>query len=177
MRYREMKYDGLKISKESVEKIFPKRDISDIDLSGYKSPIEVMIERINGQIKYEAENAVYEEVRRIGVDVDKNELIKALKYDREQYYEGYRRGYSASSNEDKWVSVEYRMPEDVYGKSRKKITVLVYTKSGRVSTASRQRKQVWNSTKLKFVELDVFEWSGRKQVTHWQPLPEPPKER
>jgi hypothetical protein len=28
-----MSYDGLKISKESVEKIFPRRDIGDIDLT------------------------------------------------------------------------------------------------------------------------------------------------
>lgn len=171
-----MKYDGLKISKESVEKIFPRRDIGDIDLSGYKSPIEVIIERINGHIEYETENAVYKAVQRIGVEVDKNELIKALRYDRNQYLTGYADGYRDGLNANKWISVDDMMPEDVYGKDRKKITVLVCTKSGKVSTASRQRKQVWDKTKLEFVELDTFEWSGRKRVTRWQHLPEPIKE-
>lgn len=77
--------------------------------------------------------------------------------------------------EGKWISVDEGFPEDMYGKGRKKITVLVCTESGKVSTASRQRIVKFNSTKLEWEELDTFEWSNRKRVTHWMPLPEAPK--
>lgn len=77
--------------------------------------------------------------------------------------------------QSEWISVEDRLPEDVYGKGRKQITVLVCTESGKVSTTSRQRVVKWDKTKLEFVELDSFEWSKNKRVTHWMPLPEAPK--
>ena len=81
---------------------------------------------------------------------------------------GYRK-------QSEWISVEERLPEDVYGKDRTKITVLVCSESGRVSTASRQRQFKFNSTKLEWEKLDTFAWSNSKRVTHWMPLPEAPK--
>ena len=77
--------------------------------------------------------------------------------------------------QSEWISVDKRLPEDMYGKDRKKITVLVCTESGNVSTTSRQRIVKFDKDKLEWVELDTFEWSKRKQVTHWMPLPEAPK--
>ena len=73
-----------------------------------------------------------------------------------------------------WISVDERLPEDVYGKYRKQITVLVCTESGKVSTTSRQRIVKFDKDKLEWVELDIFEWSKMKRVTHWMPLPKPP---
>ena len=84
----------------------------------------------------------------------------------------YNAGYRKRSE---WISVDERLPEDVYGKSRKQITVLVCTESGKVSTASRQRKFKFISQKCEWVELDTFEWSNRKRVAFWMPLPEAPK--
>lgn len=86
----------------------------------------------------------------------------------------YRKGSLANN---KWISVDERLPEDVYGRGRKLITVLVCTKSGRVSTASRVRMMRFDKTKLDYVYTDIFEWSGyiAKKVTHWMPLPEAPK--
>lgn len=75
----------------------------------------------------------------------------------------------------KWIPVTERLPEDVYGKDRKQITVLVCSKSGKVSTTSRQRIVKFDKDKLEWVELDTFEWSKRKRVTHWMPLPLPPE--
>lgn len=75
-----------------------------------------------------------------------------------------------------WISVDERLPEDVY-KDRKIITVLVCTKSGRVSTSSRVRMMKVNKEKMDYEYTDIFEWSGllRKKVTHWMPLPKAPK--
>lgn len=51
----------------------------------YKSPIDVIMERMN--ISYE--NGICKAVQNAGIDVDKNELRKALRYDRGQYQKGY----------------------------------------------------------------------------------------
>jgi hypothetical protein len=57
----------------------------------YESPIQI----IQGQLRLEQENGVYKAVLDAGVIVDKDELLKALKYDRGQYEEGYRDGSCA----------------------------------------------------------------------------------
>lgn len=60
----------------------------------YKAPIEICrtIEDIIQKVVEETDNQVYEAVCRVGVNVDKEELIKALRYDREQYAKGYADG-------------------------------------------------------------------------------------
>lgn len=60
----------------------------------YKSPIEItfgpmkMVEKQNDEI----EKYVYEYMQEIGVNVDREELLKALRYDRDQYEKGYADG-------------------------------------------------------------------------------------
>ena len=51
----------------------------------YKSPIELIYESLQWQM----EESIYKVVQNVGINVDKEELIKALKYDREQYKKGY----------------------------------------------------------------------------------------
>ena len=53
---------------------------------GYQSPITM----IASQIEMTMENETLKAVQRVGVDVDKNELIKALNYDRQQYEKGFK---------------------------------------------------------------------------------------
>lgn len=57
----------------------------------YKSPIESFsdINQIIECVKDEFDNNVYKAVLRTGVQVDKDELIRALRYDRNQYLKGY----------------------------------------------------------------------------------------
>ena len=59
----------------------------------YESPITAMItnvtDNIAKQFAEQTENMVYQEVRNVGVYVDKEELVKALAYDRNQYQKGY----------------------------------------------------------------------------------------
>lgn len=54
---------------------------------------EAAITLFESQVRIEQENNIFNAVKEIGVDVDKEELIKALKYDREQYAKGYKDGY------------------------------------------------------------------------------------
>ena len=51
----------------------------------YKSPIEL----VETQIRTTIEGEILKAVQNVGVIVDKEELLKALQYDREQYQKGY----------------------------------------------------------------------------------------
>lgn len=50
---------------------------------------ESTITLISGEIQLSLEDGVYKAIRNVGIEVDKDELIKALKYDRGQYEKGY----------------------------------------------------------------------------------------
>lgn len=54
----------------------------------YESPIIQM----SDEMKIHYENGVYKAVQHFGFDVNKEELLKALQYDREQYTKGYKDG-------------------------------------------------------------------------------------
>lgn len=54
----------------------------------YESPIEI----IHGDLKIQLEGEILKAVRRVGVNVEKEELLRALAYDRGQYDKGYRDG-------------------------------------------------------------------------------------
>ena len=56
----------------------------------YKSPIET----IKTEIQTQFENDCIKAVQSYGFMVNKEELIKALNYDREQYEKGYSDGYA-----------------------------------------------------------------------------------
>lgn len=73
----------------------------------YVSPINI----IQGELNVQVENEIIKAVREIGVDVDKDELIKALKYDREQYQKGYEDGKDTNVP-SKWIPVSERLPEE-----------------------------------------------------------------
>lgn len=56
----------------------------------YKSPIQIYIDNLRKSLNYEFDEQCMKAVVKLGFDVDKNELIKALKYDRNQYQKGYQ---------------------------------------------------------------------------------------
>ena len=58
----------------------------------YKSPIEKICSELQTQMAQEDENMVMKAIRKVEVNVDKEELIKALRYDRNQYTKGYEEG-------------------------------------------------------------------------------------
>lgn len=66
---------------------FPHYGLEDVmtDQKKYESPINVML----GQLETQIENEIMIVTRRVGVNVDRDELIKALNYDRDQYRKGY----------------------------------------------------------------------------------------
>ena len=69
----------------------------------YASPIT----QIMSEMRTEYENGVLRAVQQYGFHVDKEELAKALVYDRGQYEKGYEDGLNA----DKWIPCSERLPE------------------------------------------------------------------
>ena len=51
----------------------------------YESPIKV----IQGELETQLEGEILKAVHRVGVSVDRDELIRALRYEREQYQKGF----------------------------------------------------------------------------------------
>lgn len=71
----------------------------------YESPIRI-IEHIEQRICGAMEDEIYKTVVRMGIDVNKEELVKALKYDRQQYLKGYHDGQPG------WIPCSVGMPEE-----------------------------------------------------------------
>ena len=59
------------------------------NITGYESPVDIII----GQMETNLENDIIQAMQKIGIDINKEELIKALNYDRNQYETGYKDGY------------------------------------------------------------------------------------
>ena len=137
----------------------------------YQSPIEI----ITKQMRTQFEDNVFKAIQDYGILVDKEELIKALQYDRDQYEKGYADGMLAQK--DEWISVDERLP-DFDGRVRKWGEIRIQP-SVRVLCACRQK-----SGKVFVKEGYCETWGSRvvwtipgtvDSVTHWMPLPEAPK--
>lgn len=64
-------------------------------LDGYKCPIDVI--RQESETQFESE--ILSVIQKYGISVNKNELVAALNYDRNQYSAGYGNGYSTAMND------------------------------------------------------------------------------
>ena len=69
----------------------------------YESPINMIIQKLYTNLESECMKAV----QSYGFDVNKEELAKALKYDREQYEKGYTDGYNEGIDDAIKVIKEY----------------------------------------------------------------------
>ena len=71
----------------------------------WESPIDVYT--ITNEMATALDDEIVTVVQRFGFDVNKEELTKALQYDRGQYEKGYADG----KNADKWIPVEKELPD------------------------------------------------------------------
>jgi hypothetical protein len=89
----------------------------------YKSPIDV----ISTGLQTTIENNVYKVVESYGINVDKDELLKALQYDRNQYNHGFADGVKSVTERMKYLDFEivdgtisfdhHQFSELMYGKT------------------------------------------------------------
>ena len=89
-------------------------DLDKTDVDGYVCPIRIVTEKMARELQKAQEDAVIQAVLNIGVTVDKEELVKALAYDRGQYEKGFRDGRMASQIRGEWKILEYGMWRDSY---------------------------------------------------------------
>lgn len=74
----------------------------------YENPIQETVEKICTQISKQKEEHLMAQVEcSIGYRVDREELLKALRYDRDQYEKGYKDALESN----KWIPVGERLPE------------------------------------------------------------------
>ena len=81
---------------------YPKepKTYSNFDLSSYKSPIARVVDEVFSDVVKRDNDCLMAQVRiAVGYDINKDELIKALQYDRHQYEVGYADGRFARDRE------------------------------------------------------------------------------
>ena len=77
----------------------------------YESPIEIVFNQVNEMFETKMEQDVVKAVMQYDIKVDKDELLKALAYDRGQYDKGYRAGVTAAK--ERFKELFYRVYNDV----------------------------------------------------------------
>ena len=130
----------------------------------WESPIKVM----HKQVKMQMEEEILKAVQEVGIVVDKEELMKALKHDREQYKKGYADGFNAN----KWIPCSERLPEEDK-MSEYYEAVNVTLDNGRVTNGfyRNRDKEWWVDEK----DGEKYSINATGHVIAWQPLPEPYK--
>lgn len=139
----------------------------------WESPIQLQFgindmvnEFIKGQTE-QTEKYIVESVQSVGVKIDKDELIKAINYDRNQYDKGYKDGLNA----DRWISVDDKLPEDKINENTQDFEwYYCATTFGDVrpykygKPIGHEKAHFWNGIAI----MDGY-------VTHWMPKPKMPK--
>lgn len=136
-------------------------------MDGWESPISIVTENIMKCVKSAnsaIEGKVMEAIVNVGIDVNKDELIKAMQYDRDQYSKGYTNGYNAGYNADKWISVQDRLPD------RDELVLCIGAKGGMF--LGERLSLRWDG---KSAYAYVPNSRGGRYAVYWMPLPEPPK--
>jgi hypothetical protein len=124
----------------------------------YESPIDIVV----GEVQFKFEQDVMKAIQSYDICVDRDELIKALQYDRHQYEKGFADACKLNTKGE-WISVDERLPENELER------VLVTLKQGTFTNTIGTNKV---DTDI-FVEGRWVRWG--RYVTHWMPLPEAPK--
>ena len=129
----------------------------------YESPITQNIVDIASQVVQAQDGSLVYEVRKaIGYEINKEELIKALRYDRDQYQKGYEDG----RRDSEWIPTSERLPQET---DEYLVTTLFDIGAGKKGKGIYVRSFYTTSGK----------WSGLcdgEEVVAWRHLPEPYKE-
>ena len=72
----------------------------------YECPIAIFQNRMEHNIRESVDGTIYEAVLKIGVHVDRDELLRALRYDRDQYAKGYEDGKRDAERHGRWGEYE-----------------------------------------------------------------------
>lgn len=88
-------------------------DINITEFNTYKSPISLqqttmeLVNELQKDIDAQTMQHIMECVHRIKVDIDEDELMRALKYDRDQYTQGFADGRKSAQVHAHWIPSGY----------------------------------------------------------------------
>lgn len=86
--------------KPTLQPIYkPRYKQSEEEFEMYEAPVEIIRRQVAKEFDDAVENEIQKFLFAVRVNVNKEELIKALKYDRGQYDKGYADGYSTGVKE------------------------------------------------------------------------------
>lgn len=139
---------------------------SEFDSLGYKSPVEIILSELTTKL----ENDTLTAVQNYGICVDRDELIKALQYDREQYEKGYKDATLKFAHE--WIDANEQIPEDM----QKVLIWFEYFRYGDFNCMYQTYGfgYVCDGKWSPFINGETG-WQDYRVIA-WQPLPKPYKE-
>lgn len=131
----------------------------------YESPIKVIYDDFVSEVTRKFDNTVITACQNVNIVVDKEELAKALKYDRDQYVKGFKDGEKSAHVE--WVSTKKKLPylyEEVLATTAWNEVLLM-----KRYPRSQPNEWEWVSTETSFNYEE-------EEIIAWMSLPEPYKE-
>ena len=63
------------------------------NIKNYDSPIDLIYQQMSTDINYQLDDAIYKQVLKVGINIDKDKLASAIQQDSKRYKEAYDRGY------------------------------------------------------------------------------------
>lgn len=131
----------------------------------YESPIKVIYDDFVKEVTRKFDDTVIAACQNVNIVVDKEELAKALAYDRKQYEKGYQEGVKSQLRDMDWIPVSMALPG--LGKE-----VLVTTSWGDLELAClRLCSSVFTEYEWVFTSSCIE--CDSEDIVAWMPLPEP----
>jgi hypothetical protein len=65
----------------------------------YDSPFELVVSDITTQLAQQIDKECWQAIQRVGINVDKEKMLTALKHDAERYREAYAKGHETGYTE------------------------------------------------------------------------------
>lgn len=130
----------------------------------YQSPVEMLV----GEMATRIENACNATIQqKLGFNIDKEELVKALQYDRHQYEKGYQDGKVETERLNGWIPVNGRAPCETSNKWCVGVNSCGKMFAFKESLACNPKSDTW------LIPTALF---NAEEITHFMYLPEPPEE-
>lgn len=144
----------------------------------YESPIKLTntMESIVRRVREEEDKKIYECIANYGIDVNKEELEKALRYDRDQYVKGYEDGKAEAMQ---WIPIKFKETTDEDGFDKEEYPIMLDC------STPEDGQEILVCTDNGYVMFDTFfnddgcyldSGYDLEEIVAWMPLPSAYKE-
>lgn len=141
----------------------------------YKSPISMITEQVTTAMQEAGDKQILTAVQKIGINIDKEELLKALQYDRDSY----KKGYDDAKNE--FIDCGWRDPSVCHPLSGTPVLIFIATKAEVPYLSDYELGDTYVArydavTDLYVDQLKPNHFFRASQITKWAYLPRPRRE-